>query len=108
MSWNNHINKIIEKAGKRLSAMIRIAGKLDKQTKLNIYLSFIRPILEYGCMIFDNTTQEMVHLLESIQRLAAIKFTSAYKCTKHENFFTRDWLEYLEQKKNLFKTSAIL
>ncbi len=103
MSWNNHINKICEKAGKRLSAMIRIAGKLNKQTKLNIYVSFIRPILEYGCAIFDNATQDMVTLMESIQRRAAIIITSAYKCTKHENLLQELGLNPLSKRRILFK-----
>ena len=82
MQWNDHVNKICEKAGQKLSAMTRIANKIDNQTKLSIYLSFIRPTLEYGCAIFDNLSQEMAHTLESTQRRAALMITSAYKCTK--------------------------
>jgi hypothetical protein len=34
---------------------------------INIYLSFIRPILEYGNVIWDNCTQNEANLLESVQ-----------------------------------------
>jgi hypothetical protein len=33
----------------------------------NIYLSFIRPILEYGNVIWDNCTQNEANLLENVQ-----------------------------------------
>ena len=59
MSWNEHITSICEKAGKRISAMLRISNRLNKETKLNLCSSFIRPILEYGCVIFDNSSKKM-------------------------------------------------
>ena len=103
MHWNDHITKICESAGKRLSAMIRISDKIDKQTKLAIYLSFIRPTLEYGSAIFDNMSQDMEKSLESIQRRAALIITSAYKCTKHELLLKELGLSSLSQRRTYFK-----
>ena len=103
MTWNNHIKKACEKAGKRIAAMIRISEKLDKNTKLNIYTSFIRPTLEYGSTIFDNASQEMTDLLESVQRRAALMITGAYKCTKHANLLEEIGLNPLKKRRTLFK-----
>ena len=103
MQWNDHVNKICEKAGQRLSAMTRIANKIDNQTKLSIYLSFIRPTLEYGCAIFDNLSQEMAHTLESTQRRAALMITSAYKCTKNDNLLNELGLSPLSERRKYFK-----
>ena len=69
MSWNSHITKICDKAGKRLSAMIRIADKLNKQTKLNIYISFIRPILEYGNVKLKEELLLSLHQLTNVQSM---------------------------------------
>jgi hypothetical protein len=41
--------------------------QLDRNVLINIYLSFIRPILEYGNVIWDNCTQNEANLLESVQ-----------------------------------------
>ena len=103
MQWHNHVNKICETAGKRLSAMIRISDKIDKRTKLAIYLSFIRPTLEYGCAIFDNIPQNLVNVLESIQRRAALMITSGYKCTKHDSLLQELGLIPLSQRRTYLK-----
>jgi hypothetical protein len=41
--------------------------QVDRNVLINIYLSFIRPILEYGNVICDNCIQNEVNLLESVQ-----------------------------------------
>jgi hypothetical protein len=41
--------------------------QVDRNVLINIYLSFIRPKLEYGNVIWDNCTQNEANLLESVQ-----------------------------------------
>ena len=41
--------------------------QVDRNVLINIYLSFIRPILAYGNVIWDNCTQNEANLLESVQ-----------------------------------------
>ena len=41
--------------------------QVDRNVLINIYLSFIRPILEYGNVIWDNCTQNEANLLENVQ-----------------------------------------
>ena len=41
--------------------------QVDRNVLINMYLSFIRPILEYGNVILDNCTQNEANLLESVQ-----------------------------------------
>ena len=45
--------------------------KLDRKALECIYTSFIRPLLEYGDITFDNCTQTLKDKLESIQLEAA-------------------------------------
>ena len=50
---------------------------------------FIRPILEYGSVLFDNFTcadncsSAMVDMTENVQRQAALTVTGAYTNTSH-------------------------
>ena len=37
--------------------MRKLKFKLDRKSLETIYLTFIRPLLEYGDVIFDNCTQ---------------------------------------------------
>jgi ABC-type sulfate transport system permease subunit len=41
--------------------------KINWRVIYNIYMSFIRLILEYGNVIWDNCTQNEFNLLESVQ-----------------------------------------
>lgn len=41
--------------------------KSNKESLIKIYISFIRPILEYSDVVWDNCTQEQSNLLDSVQ-----------------------------------------
>ena len=54
LSWNKHVTNIVSKADKSLDVMLALKYKLDRKTLEIIYMSFIRPILEYADIIWDN------------------------------------------------------
>ena len=51
-SLSAHIKYVTEKAWKRIHVMRSIKFTLDRRSVETIYLSFIRPLLEYGDLIF--------------------------------------------------------
>ena len=71
MSWNNHILSVYEKASQRLNMLKPLKFKIDKSTLACLYKSFIRPIMEYGDIIWDNCTAGNSELLESVQYQSA-------------------------------------
>ena len=70
-SWHQHINYIKDKAWARINIMRRLKYKLDRKSLESIYISFIRPLLEYGDTIWDNCTQYEKYELDKIQSEAA-------------------------------------
>jgi hypothetical protein len=52
-----HNNKIIEKASKQLNVLRKLKFKLDREYLERIYLTFILPILEYSCEVWNNCGQ---------------------------------------------------
>ena len=56
-SWHKHINYISEKAWTRINIMRKLKFQLDRKSLETIYIVFIRPLLEYGDVIWDNCTQ---------------------------------------------------
>ena len=48
-----------------------IKNKISRESLINIYLSFIRPVLEDGDVVWDNCAEEQSKLLESVQIEAA-------------------------------------
>lgn len=79
MSWSNHINLLHGKALKRLGVLRRHKFYLDRRSLNKMYTSFIRPLLEYGNIIWGNCTFENKRVLENIQLDAARICTGATK-----------------------------
>ena len=85
--WDNHFKYIKDKAWQRLNIMRSLKFKLDRKALECIYTSFIRPLLEYGEITFDNCTQILKDDLESIQLEAARIVTGATKLVSHDKLY---------------------
>ena len=70
-SWHKQICYIKEKAWARINIMRRLKFVLDRKSLETIYISFIRPILEYGNEIWVNCQLYEKDDLEKIQIEAA-------------------------------------
>ena len=63
-----HIDKLIESASKQLNVLRKLKYRLNRNYLETIYLTFIRPVLEYASAVWDNCGQinsdrlEIVHL----------------------------------------------
>jgi hypothetical protein len=70
-SWHLHINYIIDKAWKRVNVMRKLKFQLNKNALEKIYFAFIRPILEYADVIWNNCSSYEKQELDRIQNEAA-------------------------------------
>ena len=64
--WHIHIKYITDKAWCRINIMRKLRFKLHRKSLETIYTSFIRPLLEYSDVIWDNCTQAEKHELDKI------------------------------------------
>ena len=62
-----HIDYIKEKSLNRLNLLRSLKFTLNRQSLQKIYFTFIRPILEYADVVWDNCTQQQQNELEKIQ-----------------------------------------
>lgn len=69
--WNKHIDKIIESASKQLNILRKLKFKLSRLQLEKIYLTFIRPRLEYASEVWDNCGFINSDRLEKVQLEAA-------------------------------------
>ena len=53
LSWSVHINRVIAKADKRLNVICRCQQVLPRSCKEMLYKTTIRPVLDYGDIIYD-------------------------------------------------------
>ena len=70
-TWHDHINHITSKAWTRINVMRKLKFVLDRKSLQTIYFTFVRPILEYSDIIWDNCTQYEKDELDKIQLEAA-------------------------------------
>ena len=52
-NWTVHIENIATSALKQVNVLRKLKFTLSKQALSNIYLTFIRPVLEYACEVWD-------------------------------------------------------
>ena len=78
--------------------MRKLKFKLDRKSLETIYLTFyIRPILEYGDVLWDNCSQYEKNELEKIQNEAARIATGATKLVSLNALYNEIQWENLEE-----------
>ena len=95
-SWHKHIDYIKGKAWTRMNVMRKFKYTLDRKSLETIFITFIRPILEYADVIWDNCTQQEKNELEKIQLEAARIATGATKLVSVQKLYDETGWETLE------------
>ena len=78
-TWHAHFELMKTKAWLRINVMRKLKFQLDRKSLQIIYFSFIRPLLEYGDVIWNNCAQYEANELEKIQYEAARIVSGATK-----------------------------
>ena len=102
-SWDIHINKLIEKAWKRIGVMRYLKIRLDRRSLQTIYFSFIRPILEYGDVIWGNLSQGLKDQLDKVQNEAARIVAGCTKLVSIADLIQESGWETLSERRRKHK-----
>ena len=71
LSWTAHINVICTKARRLVGMLYRqFYQDVDTSTLKQLYVSNIRPHLEYACQVWDPYLQKDIDKLELVQKFA--------------------------------------
>ena len=71
LTWSDHIKSICSKANSVIGFLRRNLHKCPVKTKSALYLSLVRPILEYAATIWAPYHHSDIYQLEAVQRRAA-------------------------------------
>ena len=77
LSWSLHIKTICSKSRQRLALLKSYKLQLNRYTLNQCYISYVRPLLEYANIVFDNCTEHDKSQLENIQYKALLLITGA-------------------------------
>ena len=105
-AWYKHINYITEKAWTRINIMRRLKFKLDRKSLEQIYLVFIRPLLEYGDIIWHNCLQSEKQELEKIQIEAAWIASGATKLVSIAALYREIRWDSLDERRRKHKLTS--
>ena len=98
-TWHKHIDVITEKAYKRLNVLRKFKFILDRRTLETIYLTYIRPLLEYADVIWDNNTHLLIDKIEKVQTEAARIVTGGTRLVSLERLYLETGWEKLKDRR---------
>jgi hypothetical protein len=104
MTFDNHIDQQCKKAMTRVTALKRIKYKIPRSSQLKIYLTFIRPVLEYGWQLYENSSEKSLKKLETVQREALLISTRAYQHTSNVSLQKETGVQTLKSRRKYYKT----
>ena len=102
-SWHDHLELVKTKAWLRINIMRRIKFQLERKSLQTIYISFIRPLLEYADVVWDNCTQQEASELEKNQNEAACIVTGATKLASIQSLLSDTGWESLTSRREKHK-----
>ena len=110
-TWTEHIAYIVERAWKRIGSLRRNKFMSDRLSLFKLYMTYIRSLLEYANIIWDNCSIENKRNLESIQIEAARIITGATKLCSIQKLYDDTGIQTLQKRRNnhkLFQLFKIL
>ena len=99
IKWNNHVDDINARADKRLCQLEALRFNLNRKTLEILYISYIRPIVEYSDVAFDNISDGDNTRLERIQKRAGKTVPGATKGTAYATILSELGWESLQARR---------
>lgn len=97
--WSSHINNICNSAYIRINFLRKVKYQLSRASLSKIYTTFILPILEYACELWDGCTLHDSDKIERVQLEAARLVTGLpIYASRHSLYLETGW-EPLEERR---------
>ena len=101
--WKTHIENILSSASKVLGIMRKFKYTLNRESLNQIYISYVRPLLEYSSIVWAGCTEQQITSLERIQNEAARIVTGLTRSVSLENLYNECGWESLKYRRDLQK-----
>lgn len=101
--WAFDIDGRVRKASSRLQIIRKHNYELNCKSLETLYFSYIRPILEYAYVIWDNTTAELAQKVEQINIESARIITGATKLSIMQDLYKETRWETLQTRRRNHK-----
>ncbi len=107
LTWKKHISEMAAKGRKRLGCIQKHKYRLDRRSLELLYLTFVRPVLEYGGVLYDSANQEDLEILTDIEKEALRTITGARKRCNLDALYNEFKWPDLEKRREIQKISTL-
>ena len=84
-NWHTHTENILKSGYKVLGIMRKLKYSFSRQALNQVYISYVRPVLEYPSVVWDGCTNQDRNALEKLQNEAAHLVTGLTRSTSLAN-----------------------
>ena len=100
LNFNEHLKDVLDKISKTMGLVCKFQPILPRFSLLTIYKIFVKPHLDFGDIICDQTYKASFHRkLESIQYSACLAITGTIRGTSYEKLNQELGLETLQSRR---------
>jgi len=100
LDFSEHFKTLLNKINKTIGLLRKLRYSLPRSALITIYKSFIRPHIDYGDIVYDQSYNDSFHeKLEAIQYNASLAITGAIRGTSREKLYQELGLESLKKRR---------
>ena len=100
LDFNEHLKAVSAKVCKGIGLIKKLNHIVPRSSLLTIYKSFVRPHLDYGDVVYDQTFNESFHSkLEKLQYSAALAITGAIRGSSRDKLYQELGFESLNLRR---------
>ena len=100
LNFKQHIDNAILKIDKGISVIKKLRHGLPRKSLITIYKAFLRPLIDYGDIIYDQPQNEsFCEKLQSVQYKVALEITGAIQGTSRDRIYLELGLESLKNRR---------
>lgn len=101
--WHTHIDNILKSAYKTLGIMRKLKYTFSRQALNQMYISYVRPLVEYSSIVWDGCTEQDKNALEILQNEAARIVTGLTRSTTLANLYRECGWDSLANRRHFQK-----
>ena len=100
LNFKQHIDCAISKINKGIAVIKKLRYSLPRKSLVTIYKAFLRPLIDYGDIIYDQPqNKSFSEKLEGVQYKAALAITGAIQGTSRDRIYQELGLESLKSRR---------
>lgn len=107
LCWAEYIDNIVKNAYQRLCLLKKLKFSIGRNTLSKMYMTFIRPLIEYCSVVWDGYLLQDVEKLEKVQLCAARIITGLPILSSRESLYLETGWTPLSERRKLTKLSTM-